>query len=79
MGNSLNFRDASDAYNPSEQPVLMFGGPPTFGPNSYLNQSQYDFFSTQNVRIFKKKIIPRNQLNFLLYQKLKKQFLSKAN
>jgi hypothetical protein len=53
MGNSLNFRDASDAYNPSEQPVLMFGGPPTFGPNSYLNQSQYDFFSTQQVRLKK--------------------------
>ena len=53
MGNSLYFRDSSDAYNPSEAPVLMYGGPPTFGPNSYLNQSQYDFFSA-NVKKKKK-------------------------
>eukprot|EP01080_Neovahlkampfia_damariscottae_P005530 gene5530-9347_t len=71
MGNSLYFRDSSDAYNPSEAPVLMYGGPPTFGPNSYLNQSQYDFFSSNEptelpvVPKIKKTMLVKSKLNLL--------------
>lgn len=43
MGNTP-FRETEAPYQPEEE-NLMFGGPPTLGPNSILNQSQFEYFS----------------------------------
>lgn len=58
MGNYLNstpFRDNETQFQDVEE-NLMFGGPPTQGPNSILNQNQMEFF-TNNVKLKISKIL----------------------
>lgn len=44
MGNYFS----QEALDPNVDQPLMFGGPQTFGPDSVLNQQQFDYFN-QNV------------------------------
>jgi len=49
MGQSASFlRNNEDSYELDLDAPLLLGGVSTFGPNSILNQNQYDFF-TQNM------------------------------